>query len=159
MFTSPSRWPRSPSHGKCSRRFYGSSRNYGRSRHLRQHETPMLMHSRATDRRSASRCQQKWRDQPLDRRSDVNGDDSRPRRRSIFQGENRQKWSCIARIYGSVGEPSHLPRRRRDPDAATPGLRLHAQYERREPCRTRWLEKDNRRPICGPWCDSARLLL
>ena len=34
---SPSRWPKSPSHGKYSRRFYGSSRNYGRSQ--RQPET------------------------------------------------------------------------------------------------------------------------
>src|SRR6516165_4540249 len=33
-----SRWPRSPTHGKCSRRFCGSSRNYGRSHHPRQHE-------------------------------------------------------------------------------------------------------------------------
>jgi len=31
-----SRWPRSPSHGKCSnKRFCGSSRSYGRSRHQR----------------------------------------------------------------------------------------------------------------------------
>jgi Transposase DDE domain group 1 len=36
---SPSRWPRSPSHGKCSKRFCGSSRNCGRSRHQRQRET------------------------------------------------------------------------------------------------------------------------
>src|SRR6516162_8038810 len=28
-----SRWPRSPSHGKCSKRFCGSSRSYGRSHH------------------------------------------------------------------------------------------------------------------------------
>jgi len=28
-------WPRSPSHGKCSRRFCGSSRNCGRSGHQR----------------------------------------------------------------------------------------------------------------------------
>src|SRR6266567_268452 len=35
---SPSRWPRSPSHGKCSKRFCGSSRSYGRSHHPRQHE-------------------------------------------------------------------------------------------------------------------------
>src|SRR5215510_1862806 len=35
---SPSKWPRSPSHGKCSKRFCGSSRNCGRSRHQRQHE-------------------------------------------------------------------------------------------------------------------------
>src|SRR5262245_12520124 len=30
-----SRWPRSPSHGKCSKRFCGSSRSYGRSHHQR----------------------------------------------------------------------------------------------------------------------------
>src|SRR6516162_1976725 len=36
---SSSRWLRSPSHGKCSRRFCGSSRNCGRSHHQRQHET------------------------------------------------------------------------------------------------------------------------
>ena len=30
-----SRWPRSPSHGKCSKRFCGSSRNCGRSHHQR----------------------------------------------------------------------------------------------------------------------------
>src|SRR5262245_44318777 len=36
--TSSSRWPRSPSHGKCSKRFCGSSRSYGRSHHQRQHE-------------------------------------------------------------------------------------------------------------------------
>jgi hypothetical protein len=34
-----SRWPRSPSLGKCSRRFCGSSRNCGRSHHQRQRET------------------------------------------------------------------------------------------------------------------------
>src|SRR5262245_30216622 len=36
--TSSSRWPRSPSHGKCSKRFCGSSRSYGHSHHQRQHE-------------------------------------------------------------------------------------------------------------------------
>ena len=30
-----SRWPRSPSHGKCSGRFWGSWRSYGRSHHER----------------------------------------------------------------------------------------------------------------------------
>src|SRR6516162_9637726 len=35
---SSSKWPRSPSHDKCSRRFCGSSRNCGRSHHPRQHE-------------------------------------------------------------------------------------------------------------------------
>src|SRR2546429_7515520 len=61
-----SRWPRSPSHGKCSKRFWGSSRNCGRSHHQRQRETFDIMHSRATDRRSASKCQGKWPDQTLD---------------------------------------------------------------------------------------------
>src|SRR5215813_960901 len=61
-----SRWPRSPSHGKCSKRFCGSSRSYGRSHHQRQRETFDVMHSRATDRRSASECQGKWPDQTLD---------------------------------------------------------------------------------------------
>jgi hypothetical protein len=32
----------------------------------RQHETFDVMHSRATDRRSASKCQGKWPDQTLD---------------------------------------------------------------------------------------------
>src|SRR5215471_11640021 len=59
-------WPRSPSHGKCSKRFCGSSRSYGRSHHQRQHEMFDVMHSRATDRRSASKCQGKWPDQTLD---------------------------------------------------------------------------------------------
>jgi hypothetical protein len=36
---SPSRWPKSPSHGTCSRRFCGSSRNCGGSHHQRQRET------------------------------------------------------------------------------------------------------------------------
>src|SRR5262249_53508748 len=36
---SSSKWPRSPSHGKYSRRFCGSSRNCGRSRHQRELET------------------------------------------------------------------------------------------------------------------------
>src|SRR5215471_4056370 len=35
---SSSKWRRSPSHDKCSRRFRGRSRNYGRSHHPRQHE-------------------------------------------------------------------------------------------------------------------------
>src|SRR5262249_25713598 len=56
---SSSRWPRSPSPGKCSKRFCGSSRSYGRSHHQRQRETFDVMHSRATDRRSASKCQGK----------------------------------------------------------------------------------------------------
>src|SRR6476660_9229489 len=46
-----------------------SSRNCGRSHHQRQRETFDVMHSRATDRRSASKCQGKWPDQPLDQRS------------------------------------------------------------------------------------------
>ena len=62
--TSPSRWPRSPSQGKCSRAFYASSQNYGRSLRLRQHEVSMVMRSRATDRRSASKCQGKRPNQP-----------------------------------------------------------------------------------------------
>ena len=37
--TLPFRWRRSPSHGKCSRRFCGSLRNYGRSHHQHQRET------------------------------------------------------------------------------------------------------------------------
>src|SRR6516162_1048621 len=36
---SPSKWPRPPSHGKCSRRFCGSSQNCGRSRHQRWRKT------------------------------------------------------------------------------------------------------------------------
>src|SRR5215469_4304261 len=55
-----SRWPRSPSHGKRSRRFCGSSRSYGRSHHQRQRETLDVMHSRATDRRSASKSPPSW---------------------------------------------------------------------------------------------------
>src|SRR5262249_42406363 len=61
-----SRWPRSPSHGTCSKRFCGSSQSYGRSHHQRQRETFDVMHSRATDRRSAFKCQGKWPDQTLD---------------------------------------------------------------------------------------------
>src|SRR5215813_13117697 len=61
-----SRWPRSPSHGKCSKRFCGSSRNCGRSHHQRQRETFDVMHSRAADSRSASKCQGKWPDQTLE---------------------------------------------------------------------------------------------
>src|SRR5262249_46584571 len=61
-----SRWPRSPSHGKCSKRYCGSSRSYGRSHHQRQRETFDVMHSTATDRRSASKCQGKWPDQTRD---------------------------------------------------------------------------------------------
>src|SRR6266516_4397646 len=61
-----SKWPRSPSHGKCSKRFCGSSRSYGRSHRQRKRETFDVMHLRATDRRSASKCQGKWPDQTLD---------------------------------------------------------------------------------------------
>src|SRR5262249_1454571 len=50
----------------CSKRFCGSSRSYGRSHHQRQRETFDVMHSSATDRRSASKCQGKWPDQTLD---------------------------------------------------------------------------------------------
>src|SRR5262245_49880112 len=63
---SSSRWPRSPSHGKCSRRFCGSSRNCGRSHHQRRREAFDGYAFRATDRRSASKCQGKWPDQTLD---------------------------------------------------------------------------------------------
>jgi len=49
-----------------SKRFCGSSRSYGRSHHQRQRETFDVMHSSATDRRSASKCQGKWPDQTLD---------------------------------------------------------------------------------------------
>src|SRR5215813_5900049 len=48
---SPSRWARSPSHGKCSKRFCGSSRNCGRSHHQRQHET-FDSHAFKSDRRN-----------------------------------------------------------------------------------------------------------
>src|SRR5262249_12369889 len=61
-----SRWPRLPSHGKCSKRFCGSSQSYGRSHHQRRREAFDVMHSTATDRRSASKCQGKWPDQTLD---------------------------------------------------------------------------------------------
>src|SRR5450759_4062102 len=36
---SSSRWRKSPSHGKCSRKYCGSSLNYGHSHHQRQRET------------------------------------------------------------------------------------------------------------------------
>src|ERR1039457_4238039 len=36
---SSSRWLKSPSHGKCSRKYCGSSLNYGHSHHQRQRET------------------------------------------------------------------------------------------------------------------------
>src|SRR6516162_6327805 len=61
-----SRWPRSPSHGKCSKRFCGLSRNCGRSRHRRRRETLDVVHSRTTDRRSTFKCQGKWPDQTLE---------------------------------------------------------------------------------------------
>src|SRR5215813_5428602 len=61
-----SRWPRSPSHGKCSKRFCGSSLNCGRSRHRCHREKLDVVHSRATDRRSTSKCQGKWPDQTLE---------------------------------------------------------------------------------------------
>src|SRR5215472_17557968 len=67
---SPSRWPRSPSHGKCSKRFCGSSRNCGRSHHQRQHGRSTVMRSRATDGMSASECQGKRPDQAVKHRSD-----------------------------------------------------------------------------------------
>ena len=35
----PGHSPRSPSHGKCSRKYCGSSLNYGHSHHQRQRET------------------------------------------------------------------------------------------------------------------------
>ncbi len=38
------RWPRSPSHGKCSKGFCGSSRSYGRRHHQRARETFDVMH-------------------------------------------------------------------------------------------------------------------
>src|SRR5262245_45696798 len=47
-------------HGKCSKRFCGSSRSYGPS--VRR---SMSCISRATDRRSTSKCQGKWPDQTL----------------------------------------------------------------------------------------------
>jgi hypothetical protein len=61
-----SRRPRSPSHGKSSKRFCGSSRSHRRSHHQRYRETFDVMHSRATDRRNASKCQGKCPDQTLD---------------------------------------------------------------------------------------------
>jgi hypothetical protein len=61
-----SRRPRSPSPGKSSKRFCGSSRSHGRSHHQRYRETFDVMHSRATDRRNASKCQGKCPDQTLD---------------------------------------------------------------------------------------------
>src|SRR5665811_1136783 len=36
---SSSRWRKSPSHGKCSSKYCGSSLNYGHSHHQRQRET------------------------------------------------------------------------------------------------------------------------
>src|SRR5262245_54323952 len=61
-----SRWPRLPSHGKCSKRFCGSSRSYGRSHHQRYRETFDVMHSRAADSRSAPKSLGKWPGQALD---------------------------------------------------------------------------------------------
>src|SRR5262249_60981474 len=57
---------RSRPDGKCSKRFCASSRNCGRSRHRRQRETLDVVHSRATDRRSTSKCQGKWPDPTLE---------------------------------------------------------------------------------------------
>jgi hypothetical protein len=55
--------PRQMFQGIC-----GSWRNCGHSHHQRQRqrETFDVMHSRATDRRSACKCQGKWPDQTLD---------------------------------------------------------------------------------------------
>src|SRR6516164_9648596 len=63
---SSSRWPRSPSHGKCSRRFCGSSGNCGRSHRQRQHEA---FDSHAFKSNRQKECVQmpgRWPDQTLD---------------------------------------------------------------------------------------------
>jgi hypothetical protein len=57
------RWPRSPSHGKCSKRYCGSSRNCGRSRHLRQHETFDVHAFKGNRREECAQSPENWPDQ------------------------------------------------------------------------------------------------
>src|SRR5262249_5961687 len=124
-----SRWPRSPSPGKCSRRFCGSSRSYSRSHHQRQRETFDVMHSRATDRRGASKCQGKWPDQTLDQAFGL------PEvlvavtpRVCLARGPGKREHSCRFGIHlenlGFTGAPKSLRSSRRVQRPRAPPARL-----------------------------------
>ena len=76
---------------KCSRRFYGSSQNCGRSRYQRLHETSVVMCSRATDRRSVPECQGKRPIRLSDRRPGAwNGGSGRQRASLAVTPEKRK---------------------------------------------------------------------
>jgi len=81
------------------------------------------MHSRATDRRSASKCQGKWPDRPLDHPFGLpEGAGSRPHLASVFQGRRKSNnihassgviWGIPAKILpqiplGRLGEPEEI---------------------------------------------------
>jgi hypothetical protein len=59
------RWRRSPSHGKMFREILRPIAEYAAATSAGVRR-PMVMRSRATDRRRASKCEGKWPDQPLD---------------------------------------------------------------------------------------------
>jgi hypothetical protein len=61
-----------------------TSRNSDRSHHLRQRETPMLMRSQATDRRTASICQENGQISPSAVVRCARGNGSRPRRQPVL---------------------------------------------------------------------------
>src|SRR5215813_13442859 len=92
----------------CSKRFCGSSRSYGRSHHQRQRETFDVMHSRATDRRSASKCEGKWPDQTLDQAFGL---------REVLVAVSTSRLSCrragktrtLMPVWDSSGESQFLP--------------------------------------------------
>ena len=64
----------------------------------------MVMRSRAIDGRSASRCQRKWPDQPLDRRSGCQATAVvRAARRSCQNAAKAQKFSRIGIHLGNPG--------------------------------------------------------
>src|SRR5262249_44766705 len=67
---SPSRWPRSPSHGKCSKRDFAAHRGTAAAATSASMRRSTVMRSRATDGMSASECQGKRPDQAVKHRSD-----------------------------------------------------------------------------------------
>src|SRR5262245_56888683 len=96
-----SRWPRSPSHGKCSKRFCGSSRSYGRNHHQRERET---FDSHAFKSNRQKECVQmpgRWPDQTLDQAFGLTeGSGRRPHLASVLQ-EGREN-AIIAAGLGFI---------------------------------------------------------
>jgi Transposase DDE domain group 1 len=97
--TWPSRWLRSPSHGKCSRRFCGSLPNYGHSRRLHRHEVFVGYAFKSNRREECVQMPAKnGQISPLGRRSGCQDYGRRPHRQGVLSERGQS-----AKIHPGLG--------------------------------------------------------